>query len=99
MIPRSFTVGTFDTKEVAKRLSKISTVSIRDTYAVLLGLGEVLGSLMETGYSVKFEGLGTFYLVRLTARAWIRRRRLARNNSTRRRWLLFLNTTALSTGR
>ena len=61
--PRSFTVDTIDTKEVARRLSEISTVSVGDTYAVLLGLGEVLGSLMAPGNSVKLDGLGTFYLV------------------------------------
>ena len=60
--PRSFTVGKYGTKEVAERLSRMSTVSMGDTYAVLLGLGEVLGDLMETGNSVKLEGLGTFFL-------------------------------------
>lgn len=48
---------------MAERLSGISTVSKGDTYAVLLGLGEVLGDMMETGNSVKLDGLGTFYLV------------------------------------
>ena len=61
--PRSFTVGTYGTRDVAERLARISTVSPGDTYAVLLGLGEVLGDLMETGNSVKLEGLGTFFLV------------------------------------
>ena len=28
-----------------------------------MGLGEVLGSMMELGNSVKLDGLGTFYLV------------------------------------
>lgn len=60
--PRSFTVGTMDTDQVAERLSRISTVSKGDTYAVLLGLGEVLGSMLEAGYSVKLKGVGTFYL-------------------------------------
>ena len=60
---RSFTAGTYDTKDVAERLSEMSTVSKGDTYAVLIGLGEVLGSMMELGYSVKQDGLGTFYLV------------------------------------
>ena len=60
--PRSFTVGTYGTKEVAERLARMSTVSVGDTYAVLLGRGGVLGDLMETGKSVKLEGLGTFYL-------------------------------------
>ena len=41
----------------------MSTVSKGDTYAVLMGLGEVLGSMMELGNSVKLDGLGTFYLV------------------------------------
>ena len=36
--PRSFTVNTVDTKEVARRLSLMSTVTVGDTYAVLLGL-------------------------------------------------------------
>lgn len=61
--PRSFTVDTIDTKEVARRLSLMSTVTVGDTYAVLLGLGEVLGELMSMGNSVKLDGLGTFYLV------------------------------------
>ena len=61
--PRTITVGTYDTKEVADRLSRISTVSRSDTYAVLIGLGEVLGEMMESGNSVKLEGLGTFFLV------------------------------------
>ena len=61
--PRSFTVNTVDTKEVARRLSLMSTVTVGDTYAVLLGLGEVLGELMSAGNSVKLDGLGTFYLV------------------------------------
>ena len=61
--PRSITVGTCTTKYVAERLSAMSTVSMGDTYAVLLGLGEVMGELLELGQSVKLEGLGTFYLV------------------------------------
>ena len=61
--PRSFTAGTYDTMDVAERLSELSTVSKGDTYAVLLGLGEVLGGMMEMGNSVKLDGLGTFYLV------------------------------------
>ena len=60
--PRSVTVGTCTTKYVAERLSQMSTVSLGDTYAVLLGLGEVMGELMELGQSVKLEGIGTFFL-------------------------------------
>ncbi len=61
--PASFTVGTLGTDEVARRLSQMSTVSKADTYAVLMGLGEVLGNMMKEGSSVKLDGLGTFYLV------------------------------------
>ena len=57
--PRSFTVNTLDTEEVARRLSLMSTVSKADTYAVLMGLGDVLGSMMKEGNSVKLDGLGT----------------------------------------
>lgn len=61
--PASFTVGTLGTDEVARRLSQMSTVSKADTYAVLMGLGDVLGGMMKEGSSVKLDGLGTFYLV------------------------------------
>ena len=61
--PRSFTTSTYNTKDVAERLAEMSTVSKGDTYAVLMGLGEVLGSMMEMGNTVKLDGLGTFYLV------------------------------------
>lgn len=61
--PRSFTANTLGTDEVARRLSQISTVSKADTYAVLMGLGDVLGGMMKEGSSVKLDGLGTFYLV------------------------------------
>ena len=47
--PRSFTIGTWTTDDVAKRLSVMSTVSKGDTYAVLLGLGEVLGDMLKDG--------------------------------------------------
>ena len=61
--PRSFTVGTFTTDDVANRLSARSTVTKGDTYAVLLGLGDVLADMLETGCSVKLDGVGTFFLV------------------------------------
>lgn len=43
------------------RLSKISTVSRADTYAVLKDLADVLSDYMAQGRTVKLEGLGTFY--------------------------------------
>lgn len=61
--PRSVTVGTLTTADVAERLSRMSTVTRGDVYAVLLGLGEVLGEMLAMGSSVKLDGLGTFYLV------------------------------------
>ena len=49
------------TKDVANRLAEISTVSLSDTYAVLMGLSSVLKSFMKEGHSVKLDGVGTFY--------------------------------------
>ena len=61
--PRSITASKYETKDVAERLAAMSTVSLGDAYAVLVGLGEVLGDMMQMGNSVKLDGLGTFYLV------------------------------------
>lgn len=61
--PRSITASKYETKDVAERLAAMSTVSLGDAYAVLVGLGEVLGDMMRMGNSVKLDGLGTFYLV------------------------------------
>lgn len=47
---------------VADRLSRRSTVSRSDTYAVLVDLGEVVGQLLAEGRSVKLRGVGTFLL-------------------------------------
>ena len=49
------------TDEVADRLSRISTVSRGDTYAVLKNLGGVLADFMAEGRTVKLSGVGTFY--------------------------------------
>ena len=60
--PQSVTVGKpVNTNQVADRLAQISTVSPADTYAVLKGLGGVLGDFMEQGRTVKLDGIGTFY--------------------------------------
>lgn len=59
---RSVTVGKpVTTDEIAQRLSLISTVSPGDTYAVLVGLGEILGEYMSQGRSVHLKGVGTFF--------------------------------------
>lgn len=61
--PQSVTVGKpVGTNQVADRLAQISTVSPADTFAVLKGLGGVLGDFMAEGRTVKLEGVGTFYL-------------------------------------
>ena len=48
--PRAVTgKSPFTTDDVAARLSKISTVSRGDTYAVLANLGDVLADMLSTG--------------------------------------------------
>ena len=59
--PASYVGKPVTTDEVADRLSKISTVSRADTYAVLKDLADVLSDYMAQGRTVKLEGLGTFY--------------------------------------
>lgn len=59
--PQAVTVGKpIDTKEVARRLAKISTVSLADVLAVLAEMPGVLSDFMAQGKSVRLEGLGTF---------------------------------------
>ena len=57
--PKSVLVGPpVSTKQVAERLSRESTVSLADVYAVLMSLGGVLGDYMSQGRSVKLDGRG-----------------------------------------
>ena len=49
-----------ETKEVAKLLSKMSTVSLADVLAVLAEMPTVLATFMSQGKSVRLDGLGTF---------------------------------------
>ena len=59
--PQAVVVGKpVDTKEVAKRLAKISTVSLADVLAVLAEMPGVLADFMAQGKSVRLDGLGTF---------------------------------------
>lgn len=59
--PQAVTVGKpIDTKEVAKRLAKISTVSLADVLAVLAEMPGVMADFMSQGKSVRLDGLGTF---------------------------------------
>lgn len=59
--PQAVVVGKpVDTKQVAERLAKISTVSLADVLAVLAEMPGVLADYMSQGKSVRLEGLGTF---------------------------------------
>ncbi len=61
--PQAVTVGKpIDTKTIADRLAKISTVSRADVAAVMAELPGVMADYLEQGKSVKLEGLGTFRL-------------------------------------
>ena len=60
---RAVTLGNpAGTDEVAARLSRRSTVSRADCYAVITELGEVMGEFLAEGRSVKLGGVGSFYL-------------------------------------
>ena len=59
--PQAVVVGKpIETKKIAERLAKISTVSYADVVAVLAEMPGVLADYMSQGKSVKLEGLGTF---------------------------------------
>ena len=59
--PQAVVVGKpVETKQVADRLAKISTVSRADVLAVLAELPGVLADYMAQGKSVRLDGLGTF---------------------------------------
>lgn len=61
--PRAVTKGRpATTDEVAEKLSVISTLSVGDTYAVLVNLGDVMKEMLSEGRSVQLKGIGTFYL-------------------------------------
>lgn len=59
--PQSQTVGQIPMEKVVDRLTQISTVSKSDINAVLGDLAKVLDEYMDLGYSVKIDGLGSFY--------------------------------------
>lgn len=60
--PVATTIGKpVTTKEVARRLSALSSLSTGDVLSVLDLLGGVLGEFMNEGRTVKLEGVGTFY--------------------------------------
>lgn len=59
--PQAVVVGNpIDTKQVAERLARISTVSYADVLAVLAEMPGVMADYMAQGKSVRLEGLGTF---------------------------------------
>lgn len=60
--PQSVTIGKpASTKEVAQRLADLSALSPGDCYSMLGNLGKVLGEFMNSGRTVKLDGVGTFY--------------------------------------
>lgn len=60
--PQGVTIGKpVQTKEVANRLADLSALSPGDTYSMLGNLGKVLGEFMNSGRTVKLDGVGTFY--------------------------------------
>ena len=60
--PQGVTIGKpVQTKEVANRLADLSALSPGDCYSMLGNLGKVLGEYMNSGRTVKLDGVGTFY--------------------------------------
>ncbi len=60
--PQAVLIGKpVQTKEVANRLADLSALSPGDCYSMLGNLGKVLGEFMNSGRTVKLDGVGTFY--------------------------------------
>ncbi len=59
--PQAQTLGQIPMEQIINRLTEISTVSKSDVKAVMGDLAHVLNEYMDLGYSVKLEGLGSFY--------------------------------------
>lgn len=60
--PQGVTIGKpVTTKEVANRLADLSALSPGDCYSLLGNLGKVLGEYMNSGRTIKLDGVGTFY--------------------------------------
>lgn len=64
--PQSVTMGTIEMEKIIERLAQISTVSKSDVQAVLGDLATVMADYMSLGYTVKIDGLGTFYYTAVT---------------------------------
>lgn len=64
--PQSVTVGNVGMEKIIDRLAQISTVSKSDVQAVLGDLASVMADYMSLGYTVKLDGLGTFYFTAVT---------------------------------
>ena len=67
--PQSITVGKpITTKKIIERLSQMSTVSKSDVSAVFADLATVMADYMALGYTVKIDGLGTFYFTAVSSK-------------------------------
>lgn len=66
--PRSVIIGDpVETKELAQRIARESTVSPADVYAVIHSLPVVMGEFMKESRSVHLEGFGWFRYVLLAS--------------------------------
>lgn len=59
-------MGTVEMDKIIDRLADISTVSKSDVQAVLGDLAKVMADYMSLGFTVKIDGLGTFYYTAVT---------------------------------
>jgi len=52
--------GEISTRQLAKDLAQISSISEGDVYATLIGLSKLVERYLQDGYSVRFDDLGLF---------------------------------------
>lgn len=60
LMPRFVSKGTVDLKQIAKQMAKASSLTEGDIYAVIINLRETIVSMLEDGYTVKIDELGSF---------------------------------------
>lgn len=58
---RAVTVGSADTKKIAKYISQSCTLTEADVQAVLTALPGAMAHYMSAGLSINLQGLGSFY--------------------------------------
>lgn len=60
LVPRIVSKGTFDLRMIARQISQASSLTEGDVYSVIINLRETIISLLEAGYIVKIDELGSF---------------------------------------